>query len=245
MKHINLKQFWKQLSQNRFFTFLSLFGVSIPVMIIMVMIIKVELFINPGGPEQNNDQMLFLNRTKVKMEKGRAIGAVNLGIIENYFSEIAAPGSMAFSRSTSTAIFLENEVIDVPIRYTNADFWNVYDFKFLNGRNYTDENVGNKDNVIVISRNMRRRLFGNQKTVGETLEIEGEAYRIIGVVEDVTSLSRNAYSEIWLPYTIKSHSSADPVEIAKATGGYSVAFKASKAWALSRSKPMWKGCVPG
>jgi len=230
MKYIHLKQIREQLRQNRFFTFLSLFGVSIPVMIVMIMIVKVELSINPGGPEKDNDQMLFLSRTKVRMEGDRAIGYVNLGIIEKYFSEIAPEGSLAFSRSTLTPVFLENEVLDVPIRYTNADFWDIFDFRFVEGSHYNHEKVRNKDNVVVISRNLRRKLFGMQDAVGETMELEGETYRVIGVVEDVTSLALNAYSEVWLPYTIKSFKSLDPGEIAKSAGGYRVTFRASEDW---------------
>jgi len=236
MKYINFKQIREQLRQNRFFTFLSLFGVSIPVMIVMVMIVKTELYINPGGPEKDNDQMLFLNRTKVRMEEGRVSGFVNLGIIEKYFSEIAPKGSMAFSSSTLTAIFLENEVLDVPVRYTNADFWDVFDFHFVDGSHYNLDNVGNKDNVVVISRNLSRKVFGMQEAVGKTMEVEGGTYRIIGVVEDVTSLAMNAYSEIWMPYTVKSHRMSDPEEIAKAAGGYSVAFRASENWDFDQIK---------
>jgi putative ABC transport system permease protein len=236
MKYINFKQIREQLRQNRFFTFLSLFGVSIPVMIVMVMIVKTELYINPGGPEKDNDQMLFLNRTKIRMEEGRASGFVNLGIIEKYFSEIAPKGSMAFSSSTLTAIFLENEVLDVPVRYTNADFWDIFDFHFVDGSHYNLDNVSNKDNVVVISRNLSRKVFGMQEAVGKTMEVEGGAYRIIGVVEEVTSLAMNAYSEIWMPYTVKSHRMSDPEEIAKAAGGYSVAFRASEHWDFDQIK---------
>lgn len=234
MKYTHIKQFWKQLRQNRFFTFLSLFGVAIPMMIIMLMILKVELFIHPGGPEKNNDQMLFLNRSKVKSDNGESWGGLNLGILENYFSQVAPSGSMAFSRLTGTTFFLNNETMDAVLRYTNADFWKVYDFPFLEGRGFTGKNLRDKDNVVVISRYLSRKLLGKDSGVGETLEIDGETYRIIGIVKNVTSLARNTYAHAWLPYTLKREVPVSEQEIASSTGAYSVAFRATEQWGFDQ-----------
>ena len=229
MKYLNIQQFWKQLRKSRFFTFLSLFGMSIPVMIIMITVLKVEMSIEPGGPEKNTDEMLFLQQIKIKGEDGaEAWGGVPLNIIENHFTPMAAPNSLAFSATGSTTLFESRKVRELSLRYTNADFWRVFDFRFLYGHPFREKEIKEKSNVAVISVNLARELFNQKEAQGKTLHINGQIYRIVGVVENVSSLARNTYAQVWLPYTRRDNSPVD--NNYSHTGAYGVAFKSSEDW---------------
>ena len=231
MKYIHFKQFLEQLGRNKFFTFLNLFGISIPLMIIMLMVLQIDLSIHPSGPEEENEQMLFLNATRIKSsEGGYARGKVHLGIIERYFLDKAPDESLAFSAVSSLTRFETSRVMDIPLRYTNAGFWQVFDFRFLEGRSYTRENVEHGDQVIVISQKIRHQVFDNTQAVGKTLELNGHTCRVIGVVEDVSSLGRNTYAQVWLPYTLRSNPSFNPRGMGGATGDYTLTFKTTEDW---------------
>jgi len=233
MRYIHFKQFLEQLGKNKFFTFLNLFGISIPLMIIMLMILQIDLSIHPSGPEEENDQMLFLNHSKVKSSSGGyAKGEVHLGIIEKYFKHQVPEETMAFSTVSSATRFETNRVMDIPMRYTNSAFWQVFDFHFLEGRSYTRENVGQGDQVIVISRKMRQEVFDNTRAVGKTLQLNGHTCRVIGVVEDVSSLGRNTYAQVWLPYTLRSNPPFNPRGMGSAVGSYTVTLKTTEDWRL-------------
>jgi putative ABC transport system permease protein len=229
MKYLNLQQFWEQLRKNRFFTFLSLFGMSIPVMVIMIMVLKVEMSINPGGPEKNNDEMLFIRQVKINGKDGaEAWGGVPLNIIEDHFRPLAAPNSLAFSATGSATFFKNSQARDLSLRYANADFWKVFDFRFFHGHPFNEKDVEEKHNVAVISGSLARKLFGKKDALGTTMAINGEVYRITGVVEAVGSLSRNTYAQIWLPYTRRNNS---PVNADYShTGAYDVTFRSTENW---------------
>lgn len=224
MKYIHLQQFWEQLRKNRFFSFLSLFGMSIPIMIIMIMVLKVEMSIHPGGPEQQNEEMLFLNQVKInKHEGGHAWGGVPLDWIEKHFRKALPPNSLAFSATGSASFFDQHQARDLSLRYTNASFWQVFDFHFLRGKAFSATDVKEKNNVVVISRSLRDQLFEDHQTIGSTIELNGHIYRIIGVVDDVNALARNTYAQIWLPYTQRNNPN-NSLNYRHA-GAYSLTFK--------------------
>jgi putative ABC transport system permease protein len=108
------------------------------------------------------------------------------------------------------------------MRYTNAEFWKVFDFNFLQGSSFTDKDLREKNNVVVISENLSKKLYGGKNAVGKTIELTGNIYRIIGVVENVSSLARNSYAQVWIPYTFRDN----PEFTLESTGAYSVAFRA-------------------
>jgi len=229
MKYIHFKQFLEQFRQNRFFSFLSIFGMSIPVMIVMIMILKVDMSIHPGGPERNNEEMLFLNQIKINEKSGKqSWGGVPLGWIEKHFRKIAPPNSLAFSALGSTTMFPGHQAMDLTLRYTNADFWQVFDFHFLRGNAYSAEDIREKNNVVVISRSLKDRLFDENDVTGSTIEFNGQVFRVIGVVKDVTSLARNTHAQIWLPYTQRNNAPFHPGY--DQAGAYSLAFRATNGW---------------
>mgnify|MGYP000462192849 CR=1 FL=1 len=229
MKFIHLKQIWEQFRSNRFFGFLSLFGMSIPVMVIMIMVLKIDLSIHPGGPERNNDQMLFLNQMKITRADGSyAWGGLPVGMIEKHFARMAPQNRLAFSASETTTMFRETNALDLSLRYTNAGFWQVFDFEFLQGHPYTRGNVKDQDNVAVISRSLKERLFNQSEVAGKTLKLDGHTFRVIGVVQKVNSLARNTYAQVWLPYTWRRHSTTTPYY--NRTGAYGLTFRSSGGW---------------
>lgn len=85
---------------------------------------------------------------------------------------------------------------------TDANFWKIHQFIFLDGKPFSEKEVNDKDQVTVISRKMALQLFGDPKVAGKYMVDEGQRkFRIVGVIEDV-----NPHFEVgadyYLPYTI-------------------------------------------
>jgi putative ABC transport system permease protein len=53
----------------------------------------------------------------------------------------------------------------------------------------------------VINTTTRGRFFGDGKAVGETLEADGQRFRVVGVVPDVPELRTIPFADIWVPVT--------------------------------------------
>ncbi len=78
-------------------------------------------------------------------------------------------------------------------KQTDAEYWNVFNYKFLQGRPYTKEEVINGANLAVITRSLKELLFGNVENVlGKTIKYTSLDLIIIGVVEDPPATDQNA-----------------------------------------------------
>jgi putative ABC transport system permease protein len=85
---------------------------------------------------------------------------------------------------------------------TDANFWKIYRFNFLDGKPFSEREVNEKEQVTIISRKMAIQLLGDTKVAGRYIEDEAQRkFRIVGVIEDV-----NPHFEVgadyYLPYTI-------------------------------------------
>ena len=87
------------------------------------------------------------------------------------------------------------------MKRTDAEFWQILDFTFLEGGPYSRDDVEQARFVAVINATTRRRFFGPGAAVGQTIEAFDQRFRVVGVVEDVSELRRIPFGDIWVPYT--------------------------------------------
>jgi putative ABC transport system permease protein len=87
------------------------------------------------------------------------------------------------------------------LKRTDAEYWRVLDFTFVEGGPFTDQDVANGSFVAVINETTRDRFFGGAPALGRTLEADGQRFRVIGVVPDVPFLRLVANGDIYAPIT--------------------------------------------
>jgi putative ABC transport system permease protein len=87
------------------------------------------------------------------------------------------------------------------MKRTDGVFWEILDFRFLEGHPYTERDVRDGRMVAVINESTRRRFFGSATAAGRTLEADGQRFTVVGVVPDVPILRVVPFADIWVPYT--------------------------------------------
>jgi putative ABC transport system permease protein len=86
---------------------------------------------------------------------------------------------------------------------TNADFFKIYEYDFLEGRALTPQQVENKENVCVVSDVLAERLFGRgAEAVGRLVQTTEGNMRVVGVIRSGSQLAPDSYADIILPYAI-------------------------------------------
>ena len=197
----------KVLTRRKFFTFISLFGITLTLVVLVVATAVLDDAFAAKGQERRFDRALVLYRV---MEIGpNSTMSMNpgYGFLEKYVLNL--PGierATAFSEPGQRTIYHHGVRIDTRLKRADANFWKVLDFEFLEGRPFTAEEESRGAFVAVITDDLRNRLFGGGKAVGKTVEIDGSRYSIIGVVPAVPITRRAAYSEIWAPTTTSKSS---------------------------------------
>jgi len=202
----SFKQFIKSLHQNKLFTFLNLFGVSITIFIILIAAIKIESTIWPGGSEENADNMLFIQTEVIQNNKHLFMGGLNIYLIEDYILKMKTPKATAFNSSSVWSFFGENGMEEFRMKNVNAGWWQVYKYDFIEGRAFNKQEEQQADNIVIIDETVKNRFFHKQSAVGQMIEISGTEYKILGVIKTVSGNCIKSKANVFMPYTIsKSH----------------------------------------
>ncbi|RFM28520.1 ABC transporter permease [Deminuibacter soli] len=192
------------LKRRKFFTFISLFGISFTLTIMLVLAAFITKVVGDNYPDKKRDRCLYINHIELCGPNSMNGSGLSFYFLDHYARSIATPVKIAISSSSAgTNTYVNNKKIAVNYKYTNADFWDVLDHEFLEGKPFTAQQIANGEHVTVISEDMRKAYFGNATSVtGKYIEADNVQYRVTGVVKNIPSTLYMLYSDIYLPYTV-------------------------------------------
>jgi putative ABC transport system permease protein len=194
------------LRRRKFFTFISLFGISFTLTILIVLTAFIDHLTSPTYPDLKRGRSLYLGRVEMRNSKK---GWINMSPASYYFlthyaGSIKRIEKMAISSHAGASnAYVNNKKIVIDIKYTNADYWDVADFDFLEGKAYTKTQIDQAQRVAVICQTTKIAYFGDEpNVVGKYIETDNIRYRVIGVVKDAPVTSDAYYANMYLPYTL-------------------------------------------
>ncbi len=193
------------LLRRKFFTFVSLFGISFTLAIIMLVAAMADNVFSAGYPDSQRDRELYVNRLELRDTLGTSniSSGPSFYFIDHYVSKLKTPEKIAvLSGNTRTNSYLDTKKLEINLKYTNATFWDVLSFGFVEGRPYNEQQLQEGQYLAVITEETRDNYFGkNVSAVGKYIETDNTQYRVIGVVRNVSTTS-DAYADIYVPYTL-------------------------------------------
>ena len=84
---------------------------------------------------------------------------------------------------------------------TDADFWKLYSFTFVQGKPYSQEEFESGLRAAVLRERTARMLFKDENPIGKSMEVNFLPYRIVGVVKEISPLAKESNAAFWIPYT--------------------------------------------
>ncbi|HLX93162.1 MAG TPA: FtsX-like permease family protein [Puia sp.] len=203
------------LKRRKFFTFISLFGISFTLTILMVLAAFIHKVVGDDYPDTKRSRSLFVTELQeTGMSQGgmsSASGAPSYWFLNKYAATLKSPEKVTlFSSSRGTNTYVNNKKIALYYKYTDATYWDVLDYEFLEGKPFTAQQVLNGEPVTVISDDIRKEYFGSEgSVVGKYIEADNVRYRVCGVVKSFPIISYMLYSDIYLPFTVSKTSYND------------------------------------
>ena len=129
----------------------------------------------------------------------------------------------------------------IETRATTAEFFAMFNVPFAYGSGWDKSSDDTRDHVVVLGQAMNAQLFGGDDSVGKMVTLNGESYRVVGVLDYWSpvplfyDLNNNPYNEpaqVFLPFSIAiagEHGSAGNTNCWKPIGdGGMAAFLASE-----------------
>lgn len=208
------KQSWQLMQQNRFFSVIYIVGSGLAISMIMVLAVTYHIQTADIAPAVNRSRSVYLESVSYMYNE---MGSRNTMCGPRLATELAqnlkTPEAVAIYTSPYFNLGAGNfylrtqaheNVPKVNLKACNSGFWEVFRFRFLKGKPFSEADVYNARRQIVVSETTARTIFGRNDVVGERVSLNGVPYVICGVVADVSPISLDAFGEAWVPYTSMS-----------------------------------------
>jgi putative ABC transport system permease protein len=201
-----IKIAWKVLLRHPFYTFITLFGISLTLTVLMVITSFLDHLFGSHYPETKRNKTLYIGMV-IQTDSARtsiSSGPATFSFLNKYAKSLKTPDKVTIvSNFSFSNTYVNGKRIKLNTKYTDAEFWDVTDFKFLEGKPYNDQNIRNGDHVAVITDALKDQYFekGDENVVGKNIEIENINYKVIGVVKGSPPTRVYTYSDIYFPYT--------------------------------------------
>lgn len=186
---------FKVLGRNKFFTGISLFGISFTLLILMLITALYDAEFGKNPPLSQKDRMVLLPQLSlqlIKPDTSWLVDSTLVGAKMTYDSTMTigensvstSNSSMSyyfidrfmrdperveaytfFDRGNTYDVFLSNGKLSLSAIYADAPYWQVFDFVFREGNAFTAEQVENASPVAVITTVLAKKYFGKESDV--------------------------------------------------------------------------------
>lgn len=190
----NIRQACQSVLSHKMRTFLTMLGIIIGIASIISIVSTIK-----GTNEQMKKNLIGSGNNTVEIElaeNGYSYEAEYSGIPSGVpiFAEDILEEIKDLSHVEDAAVYNARDVMD-GVYYQNigltsgriygvkTDYFSVCGYRLVSGRLFVEEDYANFRKVAVVESETARILFQGKNPVGETIEIEGEPFTIIGLVE--------------------------------------------------------------
>ena len=170
-----LKMALKVLARRKFFTFISLFGISLTLLVLLVATAMLDQIFAPQAPESRGDRTLGIYTASLRGEDSVYNGFAGYGLLDRAVrglpQELPGVENISLFTTARAAIsYVGGQKIESSLKRTDGAYWQILDFSFLEGGPFTAEDDAAARFVAVINETTRGRFFGDEPAVGRTIE---------------------------------------------------------------------------
>lgn len=202
-----LKLTLKLLKRKKIFSFITIFGMAIPLLFLMIIVTSVSHFTSHEMPESNFDRVILFDDLRFSITRnegmsGNMHGNPSYHFIKNYIKPMKSPYKVGVSSFMDYFNqYVGDRKVRLKTRYTDDNFWEIADFEFAAGRAYHKKELESTQLVAVIDEYTKKLVFGEDSAIGKTMKVFKKHYKIIGVVSNVDISRQYTHANIWLPIT--------------------------------------------
>ncbi len=236
-----MKQIINELKAQPVIAWVTILGTALAMFLIMIVVMLDQVKVVSMAPESDRDLYLYATRgqawstdTANQMSAQSAIGEP---MVDKIFRPLTTPKMMSVFNK-----YVEEASVSAPgvpaftcdMRATDANFFRLYDFKFLAGMPYDSAAVISHFKKAVITKGIAEETFKSVNgAVGKDIFINDVPYTVTGVVDNVSPVTSKAYAQVWTPLPYEE---PDEWSIQWGLGSYAVVMLASDKKNLAEIK---------
>lgn len=202
------------MKQNRFFSFVYILGTALAISMVMMMAIVYYIRTADIAPEVNRGRLCLLDAATSVSKDGQSNWTGNLSfktIREVYYplrtpelvSAYIRPGIFTYNvGEMQLRIPGGKDKFEINLSATDAAYWQMFRFTFIDGKPYTPVDFESGLRRIVLSETMARQLFGKPDVAGQGVLLNDVEYIVAGVVRDISAVNTITCADAWIPFTL-------------------------------------------
>ena len=108
--------------------------------------------------------------------------------------------SLYTSRNYADQVYYLNTQFNGNVLGIDENYLSVYGYQVKNGRGFTQEDFDTFRKVVLVDTTAVKTLFGGENPVGKTIELQGDLFTVVGVVDlsDSFAPTINSMNDYWL-----------------------------------------------
>jgi putative ABC transport system permease protein len=193
----------KVLLRRKFFTFVSLFGIVFTLLVLMVSVALLDNLVNPGEPGSRFERSLMCERIKLFHERYRIFSSPSYYFLDRYLRPMQSAEKVSIhSGAGETVSYVEGAKLELQVKHTDAAFWYVMEFDFIEGGPFDENAVASAEHVAVINDKTARQVFLDEPAVGKYIETTDGNFRVVGVIPHRQVPTQPAYADVYIPVSL-------------------------------------------
>lgn len=196
----SLKLAIKVLARRKVFTAISLVGIVMTLAVLMVATAVLDNVLAARSPQGRLDRIVSVDRVRKHGPHSTEQSNPGHGFLDPTIPNLPGTERVTYYKEVQTVVVYDGQRrLELPYRRADAEYWKVLDFHFLEGGPYSAADEASNRQVVVITEDVRQKLFGGMPALGKMVNIGGELHRVVGVVPTVPFTQMIAYSTLWVP----------------------------------------------
>ena len=196
------------MRQNKLFTSIYVAGTGLSIAFTMVLFIIYYVKFAPIYPEYNRNRTLVINNMAVGKKGSEQWNScnpgVNLRVLElvkdlPHLDKVGLAAMTDWAGGRTVVIPSTKQLYPVHSGRVDCGFWQVFEFRFLSGRPFTEAEVESNLPVAILSESLAKRIFASTDVEGEHFIFNGADTKVAGVVADVSGATPATAADIYLP----------------------------------------------
>jgi len=108
--------------------------------------------------------------------------------------------SLYTARNYADQVYYRNTQFNGSIRGIDANYLSVYGYQVKTGRGFTEKDFAGFRKVVLVDTTAVKTFFGGENPVGESIELQGDVFTVVGVValSDNFAPTINSINDYWL-----------------------------------------------
>ena len=178
-----------QLRQQPLISAVTVAGTALSILLIMLVVMIQQVQVEPFAPESNRDRMLHVKWQSIANENWGPDSSSNGPWSADALHEVYG-GLTTAEAMTVYSVWTAPMPVSLPgqparsvdARATDAAFWHVFDFAFVDGKPFSEADVRSGLPVVVMTESVARALFGTVQATGREFLLAHGLYRLLAVV---------------------------------------------------------------